>query len=103
VLCASSFSRVSLSVYVVTVLDLRRCREEAEEWVAGRLFCFGGFVALVAVMVGLAQATTPDYAISTEHVINIQAIVMSFAHTQRLNLKTGRKNPSPTSCLGVLA
>jgi hypothetical protein len=54
-------------------------------------------------MVGLVQTTTPDYAISTEHVTKIQAIVMSFAHTQRLNLKTGRKNPSPTSCLGVLA
>jgi hypothetical protein len=103
VVCASIFSRVGLSVYLVTVVDLQRCRKEAEEWVAGRLFCFGGFVALVTVMVGLAQTTTPDYAISTEHVTKIQAIVMSFAHTQRLNLKTGRKNPSPTSRPGVLA
>jgi hypothetical protein len=54
-------------------------------------------------MVGLAQTTTPDYAISTKHIINIQAIVMRRAYTQWLNLKTARKFSLPASRLCVLA
>ena len=93
--CASSFSRDSSLFYLVAVVDLQRCREKAEEWVAGRCFCFGSCLALVTVMVGLAPTAMPDCAISTEHVTKIQAAVMNRAYTQRPNLKTIRKFPPP--------
>jgi len=79
-------------------VDLQRCTEEAEEWVFGRLFRFGSCVALVTVMVGLAQTAMPDCAISTENVTKIQAAIMNCAYTQRPNLKTFRKFP-PTALL----
>jgi hypothetical protein len=60
-------------------------------------------VALVTVMVGLAQTATPDYAISTEHVIKIQTVAMIFARTLWPNLKTGRKFPTPALCLCAVA
>jgi hypothetical protein len=88
VVCASSFSRVRFSVYLVTDLDLQRCREEAEEWVARGFFCFGGCLALVIVMVGLAQTTTLEYFIT------FQVIIMSLATYQPPNVEIGHDFPA---------